>query len=50
MDSGSKDSPGKENVMCKGMEIKMDYLGSSSSFSISKALCVCVGHGGVMHP
>ena len=37
VNSGSRDLADKGNIMCKGMKIKMDYLGTSSSFSISKA-------------
>lgn len=40
VNSGSRDLADKGNIMCKGMKIKMDYLGTSSSFSISKAFCM----------
>lgn len=40
VNSGSRDFPDKGNIMCKVMKIRMDYLGTSRSFSISNAFCI----------
>lgn len=49
MNSGSRGFPDKGNMMCKGVKIKMHYLRTNSSFSISKTFCVCQPWGAVIN-
>ena len=56
VDGGSKDSPDRRRVTCKGLRIKTGYLGTRSNSGVSEAvraymcvcvcMCVCVGWRG----